>query len=497
LLRSEAQLNSCHFCDPTTLVSSAVRERGERERMIPFAAAFAVALVACMWSCRATAAPDAVPRMTAFLDVTVIAMDRDALSHQTVLVEEDRVVAIGPSDIFTRIPSRARRIIGTGRFLMPGLIDMHVHFRRTPAPGDTAYSQQPDYQEYNDNSGILFVANGVTSVRVLNGHPVVDELVVRSRGNWLGPSVYSSGQITDGDPPVHPFNRIVTKPEDAARMVAEDKEKGYIAVKVYDNLTPDVYEAIVKSAATLRIDVVGHIPIEVGVARVIAAHQATIEHAESFLYPLQRDNPPKSVWSERSWEESYRQVDLSRLTPWADELRRAGIWTCPTMIVNEVNAPDYERRPEMKYIRPAFRAALHEHWPPEPYQEGKDFGLAVVRRLHDRGAGLLLGSDTYVVVPGFSALQELALFVEAGLSPYEALQTGTVNAARALHLEATIGAVEVGKRADLLLLNADPRVDVANISKRVGVMLRGRWLPETELQSSLAAVAQRVAKPLN
>jgi len=378
---------------------------------------------------------------------------------------------------------------------MPGLIDMHVHFRRKPTDGDTAYSRMPDYRERNDDTGVLFVANGVTSVRMMHGHPIGDELTARSRGDWLGPTIYSTGPITDGNPPVHPFNRVVTQPADAAKLVAEDKAKGYIGIKVYENLSLSVYDAIVDAAATAQLDVVGHVPNEVGLAHVIAAHQASIEHADSFLYSLQRDSPSTAAWADRTWHDALQRVDLERLTTFADEIRRAGIWTCPTIIVGQFDAPDYERSPEMKYVPAAFRAALHEHWTPEPFEEQRAFALAVVRRLHERGAGLLLGSDTYLTVPGFSALQELGLFVRAGLTPYEALQTGTINAARALHKQDTLGTVDVEKRADLLLLQANPLADVANVRKLVGVTLRGRWLPQSELQNRLAAVAKSVAAP--
>jgi imidazolonepropionase-like amidohydrolase len=328
---------------------------------------------------------------------------------------------------------------------------------------------------------------------MMHGHPIGDELTARSRGDWLGPTIYSTGPITDGSPPVHPFNRVLTQPADAAKLVAEDKAKGYIAFKVYENLSLPVYDAIVDAAAAAHLDVVGHVPNEVGMAHVIAAHQASIEHADSFLYSLQRDNPSAAAWADRSWHDAFQRVDLDRLTTFADELRRAGIWTCPTIIVGQFDAPDYERSPEMKYLPATFRAALHEHWTPEPFEEQRAYALSVVRRLHESGAGLLLGTDTYLVVPGFSAVQELGLFLQAGLTPYEALQTGTINAARALHEQDTVGTVDVGKRADLLLLQGNPLIDIANVRKPVGVLLRGRWLPERELQSGLAVIAKSVA----
>ena len=142
-------------------------------------------------------------------------------------------------------------------------------------------------------------------------------------------------------------------------------------------------------------------------------------------------------------------------------------------------------------MSPAFTAALRKYWSRRPFEAEVTFALSVVKVLRRHGAGLLLGSDSFIVVPGFSAVQELDYLVQAGLTPYEAMRTGTVNAARALHEE--FGTVEIGKRADLVLLDANPLVDIRNVRTRVGVVLRGRWLPESELRDQLSSIQRRVA----
>lgn len=430
----------------------------------------------------------------AFVDVAVVSMTRDTVvEHQTVLIDHGEIIAMGPSAVID-VPPKALRIPGSGRYLMPGLIDMTVHFRRQPSADDVAYSQFPDYRERNDDMGVLFVANGVTSVRQTHGHPAGDELMRRSRGQWLGPTIYSTGPITDGSPPTHPFLRVLADPKDAARLVAEDKAKGYVAVKVYDGLSRPAYEAIVAAAAAAKIDVVGKVPESVGLAGVIAAHQATIENIDVLLYSLQPG--PYAPNPNTSWHDLFQRTDFSKLTDFADQMRREGIWSCPAITLGQFDAPDYERSPETKYMPAAFRAALREHWSDEPpYDEDHAFALAVVRRLHERGVGLLLGTDSYLVVPGFSAIRELEYFVEAGLTPLEALKTGTINAARALHEQDMLGTVDVGKRADLILLQDNPLADIANARKIVGVTLRGRWLPESELTERLTAIAKAVAAP--
>jgi imidazolonepropionase-like amidohydrolase len=441
------------------------------------------------------------PTSIAFIDVNVVSMGQPGLRpHQTVIVQDQRIVALGPvSNV--RVPARATLITGRGRYLTPGLIDMHVHFVRRPEPGDDDTWIFPDYRERNEDYGLLFVANGVTSVRQMHGHPAGDELRARSAGNaWLGPAIYTTGPITDGDPPSWPVARIVKTPEEAARAVMDDKAAGYLGIKVYDRLSQPLYEAIVAAALKAQLDVVGHVPDAVGLAKAIAAHQATIEHTDSFVLSLQPgDEPYSEPPSDLKWRDLLKRADLSKLAAFADAMRRAGIWTCPTVVALQLDSRSNTWADEMHYVPPTFAAKLAKRYAgtSSTFEEELPFALGVVAGLHGRGAGLLLGSDAFKVnvVPGFSALEELGYLVRAGLTPFEALQAGTINAARALHQEATLGTIDVGKRADLLLLEADPLEDVRNVAHRAGVMLRGRWLTETELQARLAAVPRRFPAP--
>ncbi len=436
----------------------------------------------------------------AFVDVAVVPMARNALlPHQTVLIKGEQIVGMGPVATI-RIPTGATRISGAGRYLMPGLIDMHVHFFRQPADLDLEDWRFPDFNERNEDFGLLFVANGVTSVRQMHAHPAGDRLMSRSLGaNWLGPRIYSTGPITDGDPPEWPIARVVKTPDDAMRAVAADKAAGYVAIKVYDALSLPLYDAIVAAAAQVRLDVVGHVPESVGLARVIAANQWTIEHTDSFLLSLQPGAGPYALPpADLTWAEAVRRADLSKLPQFGDAIRRAAIWVCPTIVTNQMYSTDDTWSSELRFVPAAISAKFVRRYSggdSHDFAQDLEFSLAVVAGLHARGAGLLLGSDTFKmnVVPGFSALQELQYFTRAGLSPYEALRTGTVNAAIALHEIESLGTVDVGKRADLLLLDANPLDDIRNVAHRVGVVLRGRWLAERELQDRLGAVARAVA----
>ena len=437
------------------------------------------------------------PATVAFIDVNLIAMHRDEVRpRQTVIVERDRISAVGPTDLI-RVPEGAVRIAGRGRYLMPGLVDMHVHFLRqsTGSDIDPEYLRVPGYLERNADFALLYVANGVTSVRQMHSRPSrEDPRLSRTDREWIGPTLYVTGPITDGDPPDHPMARVVVTPSDAARAVAEDRAAGRIAVKVYSMLSPSVYDAIIAAAAKEGIDVVGHVPDQVGLARVIASRQATIEHiVDSFLFEL---SPRQSTGEESDAELAarYRNADMKRLAEHAVALRRAHIWTCPTIVVTQFDSADYGKSAEFRYVSPAFTAALRRYFYTRPFEDELRYALSAVKTLHEHGAPLLLGSDAFVVVPGFSTVQELEYFVRAGLTPYEALRTGTINAASALHAEAELGTVDVGKRADLLLLKANPFADISNIKQRAGVMLRGRWFSDSELRERLAEVERRVAQ---
>lgn len=421
------------------------------------------------------------------------------LPHRTVLVRDGRIAAIGASDTF-RLPNNATRIDGTGRFLIPGLVDMHSHFLRPPKNGKNeaaGFSDEPNYQKVNQSFALLFVANGVTTVRVTWGHAGTDEVNERIRhGEFLGPTIYSTGPITDGEKTAHPGARIVTTTEQARQAVRDDKAHGYIATKVYDDLTLEMYRAIVDEARLQHFPVVGHIPLSVSLDEAIRSHQVSIEHADSFLDDLQ---PDPSTSKGKKASELFADADVTKLATYGKTMKEAGIWTCPTIVVFQMDWHKEHVVDEMKYIPAEIADRYWKHWAEfQPVDGSVEIGysLAVVRALHDAGAPLLAGSDAFKpnVVPGFSLLEELNYFVEAGLTPYEAIKAATSDPARFLQLGHEFGTVTVGQRADLLLVDANPLEDIHNLGKRSGVMVRGKWITENELQSALKKILSSQAR---
>jgi imidazolonepropionase-like amidohydrolase len=413
-------------------------------------------------------------------------MDREiVLRDQTLIVQDGKIVALGPTQSI-KVPKGSQRIEGLNHYyLMPGLADMHVHFIR-PATAEKMASSAETFAEENPRLALLFVANGVTTVRNMWGHPAIralnDEI---QKGRLIGPTIYSVGPVTDGDPPTFAGMRIVTTEERARQVVREDKEAGYIGFKVYNLLSPSVYKAIVAEAAVQRLPIMGHVPRAVGVAGAVEARQKSLEHFSSFMRSAL---PEGTAQANFSLAEILARADLDKLPTIAEAVAAAGSWTCPTVVQVQMDADPRAWEKERSLVPRGIVERYEEQMKVPPLGPAAEpFALALVRALHAKGAGLLLGTDAYKrnVMPGFSLLEELTYFVKAGLSPYETIKAGTSDAARFLNQENEFGTVAVGRRADLILLSANPLDDVGNVTKRTGVMLRGEWLTEEKLQRSL------------
>ena len=417
----------------------------------------------------------AEPKSLAFVDVSVLPMDTErVLAHQTVIVTSDRIVQLGATaDV--KIPAGAQRIDGAGKFLIPGLGEMHGH---NPPLGSS--------REYIEQVYFLFVANGVTTVRGMLGWPGQLELrdLVNS-GAITGPSLYLAGPSFTGN-----GANAVLSPVAAEQRVRQQKAEGWDLLKVHPGLKREVYDAMAKTADEVGIRFAGHVPAAVGLEHAIARRQQTIDHLDGYIEYLGAEDAP---------------VDAAKLATIVKLTRDTGTAVVPTMPLWEtiIGAADLSMLlayPELRYM-PAKEVArwksVYERRTADPkFSKARALQIAanrkvVLKALADGGVTILFGTDApqEFSVPGFSIHREMQANVADGLTPYEVLRSATKNVGEYLKAKDTFGLVAPGHRADLVLLEANPLNDIGNVSKRAGVMLRGRWLPESEIQAGLSKIA--------
>lgn len=418
----------------------------------------------------------------AFVDVNVVPLDSErVLDRQTVVVRGGSIVAIGPAATVP-VPAHAHVLDGRGKYLMPGLADMHTHLVR-------------------EEDMLLYVARGVTTVRNMWGAPVHVAWRERiARGSLVGPTIVTAGPIVDGADPTHDGSLVVRNAEDAKQAIALHQRAGYDFVKIYSDLSVPAFEALAVLAKDAGLPVVGHVPRPVGLRRAIDDGQRSIEHLSAFNEALQKDDSPVAGKFDRaSRARKLDFIDDAKLAPLVTRIRERGAWVCPTRVVMNVNdspAALKERlaHPEMKYVG-GYELAI---WETELDRSAdriaadartNAFGDRIITALHEGHTNLLVGTDTAnpFVVPGFSVHEELALLVRGGLTPYEALSAATRRSAEFLG-KSDFGTIAVGKRADLVLVDGNPLADVREADRITGVMVRGRWLGKPELAALLATV---------
>ena len=430
----------------------------------------------------AEAQPSDRQQTIAITHVTVIDVERgQPLRDRTVVVRDGRIALVDPAAT-ARVPAGARVVNGLGKYLLPGLWDMHVH----PGP---------------EKDLATLVAHGVTGVRVMWGDSSV--LLRRQRivrGELVGPTLVTAGRIIEGIPPpesagvVDTAGRaIVRSAAEAEREVRAQKAAGYDFIKVYNNVPRDAYDAIMAEARRQGMPVAGHVPFAVGLRGVMAAGQASVEHLRGYpelLVPLEAPQQPGVDLRSRTL--AWRFADTTRVAALARDPWESGVWNTPTLGVRIFTSPsDTVRRyldsaAAERFIQGRTRIPWLSNFTADDFrlaEEGNSRQNSLLRALRDAGAGLLAGTD---IGPwGPSLHRELRFLVAAGLTPAEALRAATISPARFLGAADTLGTVAVGRRGDLVLLDADPLLDIRNTLRIVAVLVGGQFFDRGRLDQLL------------
>jgi tetratricopeptide (TPR) repeat protein len=451
------------------------------------------------------------PSALVLTHVTVIdSTGAPAPPGMSVLIIDGRIREIGKSSS-VHVPHEAQIIDATGKFLIPGLWDMHVHW------GDTGYLP-------------LFLANGVTGIRIMWGDPIHYEWRKQSAaGQLLAPHLVIASPPLDGPKPFWPGSISVATEAQAREAVDQAKQRGADFVKIYSFLPREEYFAIADESKKQNIGFAGHLPLAISAEEASNAGQKSFEHLLGILSACSshsaelaeaaRADLADDLLAERPafWGTRIKASRQTMLDTYSPEkaaalfavLKKNGTWQVPTLTLLRVTAfandpSSFTGDPRLKYIPPRMKAGWN---PPgvakdygDPAFAAKEFqrDLEVVGAMQKAGVGILAGTDTSnpYCMPGFSLHDELGLLVKAGLTPLQALQSATLNPARFLGSEKDFGTVEAGKVADLLLLDANPLDDIANTKKIDSVIYGGKLFPRAEIDHMLAQVEALAARPL-
>lgn len=438
-------------------------------------------------SCEAPPSPDA---SIVFQDVHVLSMEDDGIeSGQTVMVYEGEITWVGQAGE-VEVPEDAEVIEGE-YYIMPGLAEMHAHIPSTQQNGD-----------YIIDVLKLYLTQGITTIRGMLGEE--NHLSLRQQaaaGEIISPRIFTSGPSFSGN--------SVEDADQARQMVRDQVEAGYDLLKFHPGLELEHFEAIVDEAQLHGMEFSGHISLDVGLERSLEAGKGTIDHLDRYMEFLagdaaDREDPPIIFFGYDLTNEAEETLidEAARMTA------EAGTWNVPTnTLLENIFNPGYDieemkNRPGMEYMPDNFlegwgnyveNLRSSEEYDPEQALRYLELRSKLTLALHEHGAGLLLGADAPQIFnpPGFSAHKELESLINAGLTPYEALRTATINVGKYLGEEDSTGKVLPGYRADLVILDANPLETIPFHGHIDGVMSDGRYYGRSELDEILADISDR------
>jgi imidazolonepropionase-like amidohydrolase len=424
-----------------------------------------------------------------FNDVNVISMLTDQVSaHQVVVTKNGKITLIGPLNK-VKYDKNAIVIDAKGKYLMPGLAEMHAHV----PPNEDVEAMKEVLS--------LFAANGITTIRGMLGHPKHLELRARLRaGDIIGPNLYTTGPSING--------MSVTSPEAGIDIVKKQKAAGYDYLKLHPGLTREKFDAIAATAKEAGIPFAGHVSFGVGVWRAIEAGYSSIDHMDGFIEGMVPGIENMTQQQAGFFGSSVAdQADTTQIPKLMMALKENNIWVVPTQSLAErwasptYTVEDFKNDPDRVYMK----QQIIEQWvnaknnmlndPEYNAKKMEDFvklRRKLIKECQKNGIGLLLGCDAPQVfnVPGFSTHNELEYLVRSGLTPFEALKTGTVNVANYLK-KPNSGTIKPDNVSDLILLNGNPLADIKQSRNIEGVMIGNKWMDRRYLDSELVRLKKQ------
>src|SRR5271168_498709 len=443
-------------------------------------------------------AQTSAPEIVSITHMTVVDVaSGKELPDQTVVVQGERIVSVAAFDPVN--PQQGQVIDAHGGFLIPGLWDMHVHI-----------------QDLEDLP--LYIANGVTGVRLMFGSKHTPSLRAKLATAPVAPEVIVGSAIVDGEPPVWEGSIIVNNPGDARRTVDEIKADGADFVKIYNGIPRDAYFALAEEARKQNIPFVGHLPYAVRASEASDAGQRSIEHLDGIAIAcskreqgiMQELRPLHYLEKMNLVVEALQSFDAAKCQALFAQFRRNKTWQVPTLTVHRgmafLDDHKFTSDPRLAYMSAAVRNRWRpendfrfRRWRPAEFELHRGLFSAdkqMVGMMFRAGVPLLAGTDAMnpFCFPGFSLHDELALLVESGLTPLAALQAATLRPAEFLARTDDLGLIGPGKRADLVLLSADPLADIHNTTKIQAVWFHGRYFDRAALDRLLDQAKRRSGK---
>ncbi|WP_273275151.1 amidohydrolase family protein [Maribacter polysiphoniae] len=427
---------------------------------------------------------------TIIIDVNILDVTTGEIQeHKDVVIDSGRIKSISEHQMNPK--PYETMVNGKDQYLMPGLSEMHAH---VPHPSEN--------NEQIEDVLFLYLANGITTIRGMLGHPT--HLVLRNNaesGELPSPRIFTSSPSLNG--------KSVTSVEDAISVVTTYQKDGYDFLKIHPGIKREVFDQVVKTAKKVGIPFAGHVPVDVGIRHALESHYASIDHIDGFLEGLVPESANVKPGDNGFFGYAFTPLaDTSKIDGLVAMTKENKVWIVPTQSLFErwfapITADELLRQPEMQYMPPKTLADWKKRkiattgtatgFKTEQWLKFDAIRKQLIQKLQKGGVGMLLGSDAPQVfnVPGFSIHREIDGLLAAGLTPLEIIQSGTINPAKFFNKEGVFGQVKEGLEADLILLNANPLDDMDNLKDLSAVFRKGHFIPKVEINKRLAEIAKK------